>query len=168
MFLLAWAAVPLFFFSFTSNILPTYILPSIPAIALMISTEYQPDSNKYTYSLHWPGWIIPITVITLILLFQDKLTDRSQKQAISDLSIIQPNSNGLVYLYSKPFSAGFYSQGKATLISTNEEVSDFLNQQEHPLFMIKRSKLPEFGEDKLARLELVKEYPRWLMYQKKR
>lgn len=160
-FLFSWAAIPLIFFTFTSNILPTYILPAIPAVSLMLAYEYVGDPDA---AIHKAGWLAPVLIITLGILFSDRINGRSQKQVVTDYSILDSGHNHLTYLYSRPYSASFYSNGTAELITTNIKINAYLDSSEDRIYVIKRNKLSNIDISTLVKFKLIKEYPRWLMY----
>lgn len=53
LFLLLWMAVPLIFFSAAQSKLPGYILPSVPAAALLV-TEYLAARREHKRKISWP------------------------------------------------------------------------------------------------------------------
>lgn len=163
-FVLVWAVMPLIFFSFTSNILPTYILPAIPAFSLILANQYQGNSST---AIHRAGWVLPIFIIILGILFSDRLNGRSQKQVVSDFSLLNSSHSRLTYLYSMPYSASFYSNGNAELIASIQKINTSLNNHEDRIYVIKRNKLPRIDISTLIRFKQVNEYPRWIMYRMK-
>ncbi|PWT95824.1 MAG: hypothetical protein C5B55_00750, partial [Blastocatellia bacterium] len=48
MFALAWLVLPILFFSFSSSKLPGYILPAVPAAALLIADRIQNGNSRWT------------------------------------------------------------------------------------------------------------------------
>lgn len=63
-FALAWAIVPILFFSFSGSKLPAYILPSLPAAALLAGERL----NLFVSGKASSGWTMRLTAAMLLLL----------------------------------------------------------------------------------------------------
>ena len=78
------------FFTFAGNILPAYVLPGVPAFALLLA---QPIAARDSRVVH-AGWLIPVVFLMLgpYVLF-DRIADRSQRDLIELVHEIGNSSN---------------------------------------------------------------------------
>ncbi|HIF9209281.1 TPA: ArnT family glycosyltransferase, partial [Photobacterium damselae] len=112
-FLWCWMLAPLFLFTFAGNILTSYVMPSIPAFALLLS-RYQSEQplNKQIYAI---GLITPILLFITAITLGLGLTGKTADNHLLAIWRQQPehNQSALVYFDKRPFSAQYYSNGKA-------------------------------------------------------
>jgi len=117
--LVLWVLIPLLFFSFAGNVIWTYMLPSLPAFAILITDFILKKVNvksaeKLIIFCLFTVSIIKIAFLTHIYLY-GYVYDRTAKYFIEDMK----NNNiplDKVYFSEKiPFSARFYGRGKFNL-----------------------------------------------------
>jgi 4-amino-4-deoxy-L-arabinose transferase-like glycosyltransferase len=132
-FLLLWLLWTPFFFTFSSSLIHTYILPSIVPIALLIS-HYWPNYRYKTLSLRL-SLIFPIIVVIATSIFL--LENRAKYYLKTDKYILEHNilyQNKLYYLNQKSYSSQFYSKGKIQNISYEDFES--LKSEQEPFSII--------------------------------
>ncbi|MBD5770380.1 ArnT family glycosyltransferase [Marinomonas colpomeniae] len=136
-FLLLWLLSPLLFFSFSGNILASYVMPAMPATALLlVHLHSERPLPNWLYKI---GFITPLLLIILIsALNLEWVHPRSQNQILT-LWKQQPEAiqNDLFYLHKRPFSGQYYSSGKAKQRLAN--LNAWLPSQ-HQSFFIVQSK----------------------------
>ena len=114
-FLWSWLLAPLLLFTFSGNILWSYVLPGIPAMALLIVLNQQ--VLKLTAKHYVVGLVMPIAlgllVIAMALGFEVKSSEKNLLNTwrTHSLSTELP----LYYLNKRPFSGQFYSDGEAKI-----------------------------------------------------
>ncbi|WP_330926390.1 glycosyltransferase family 39 protein [Candidatus Sororendozoicomonas aggregata] len=126
-FLLLWFLCPLFFFSFARNIIWTYTLPTVPAMAFALAERGQHRWH------HLPRWLtacsalIPLLVIGVMpyLMTSDQI--KSQKILLNYVHQQSVSYSGILYLHGTPFSGHFYSRGSAKDLSGSEELTRLIN-----------------------------------------
>ncbi|MGC4047469.1 MAG: glycosyltransferase family 39 protein [Armatimonas sp.] len=112
-YLVCWALTPLVFFTLSGNILYTYVLPGLPAFAILLTLGIRrPDRAALG--------AVAAAVITGVLIVAGVIALNSGKlRSPSDKALIQTakpsESNPLLYLQEPPNSAWFYSEGKGVL-----------------------------------------------------
>ena len=122
-YLVAWTVAPLLFFTSARNILEAYVLPGLPAFALLATLLVFAAADRAPWMsrlwllgllcpLLWVGWLATST--------QPEL--RSQRALLRQWDATTP----LVYLGSRPLSANFYSHGKAQLAESPEAMRRWL------------------------------------------
>lgn len=111
LYLLCFALVPPLFFTFASSVLPTYLLPPMPALALLLASWWQQRRPQASpRGLVAAALALPLLCALGLPLFNARLAaDRSQQQLLAQL----PPRAAVVYFPRRPFSAEFYSQGRA-------------------------------------------------------
>ncbi|MEH6443550.1 MAG: glycosyltransferase family 39 protein [Oceanospirillaceae bacterium] len=115
-FLYCWLLSPLILFSFSGNILWTYVLPGIPAFALLLARFQMrcPLALKYYYLGLFTPLLILLGVAVIALRPMNK---PSQKPLIQTWQQqLEYKNSTIYYLKNLPFSARYYTKGKAKLI----------------------------------------------------
>lgn len=113
-FLLLWMLTPLVFFSFAGNILPAYVLPGMPALALLLG-RWLSTRPSLTAT---PGFLVPGAFAAAAALgFLQSVDHRSQRDLVQYHREHRPGHD-LVYYPSAPHSAAFYSRGTVRSIGS--------------------------------------------------
>jgi 4-amino-4-deoxy-L-arabinose transferase-like glycosyltransferase len=123
-YLLLWAFMPAVFFTMAGNIIWPYVMPGMPALALLVGGWLTTRTNQ---NLVRTNLAVGLT-ITMVLAagfnismpFTGRSNDLAAKTLIQDYRSRDPKGLPLIYLGHRPFSAAFYSQGKALLEKTPE------------------------------------------------
>lgn len=123
LFLLFWMLSPLILFTFASNILIAYVLPGIPAMALLMSELSLYHSRKLMLLFSTSTVVVMVAII--YSLTTPMLESRSDKELLS-----HRNSPKLAvyYLNHVTYSGKYYTEGKA------RQTSDFNHQK--PFYMV--------------------------------
>jgi len=121
-FYLLWALFPMLFFSISGNVLATYVLPGLPALAILLAIYFKKKplfiNAKIRNRVINLLYIVPILiVIILIYTSQNRSIIRTEKFLIQEHANIAKDNEPLFYLRREPFSARFYSQGEIIFIS---------------------------------------------------
>lgn len=133
---LLWSLAPLLFFSFAGNILWTYALPALPAMALLaarwLTQRFAPDATHRCLSL---GLLLSTLLLAAgtAFLYARKADDwhTSQQLVARSVDILQGKTQpGLLFHPMRPYSATFYSRGQAELIPASSKLAERLAQQD--------------------------------------
>ncbi|GAA5216460.1 glycosyltransferase family 39 protein [Corallincola platygyrae] len=119
-FLWSWMLAPLILFTFSGNILYSYIMPGLPAMALLI-VHYQ-SRLCWSPKVFLVGCLTPALLLAAsVALLTEAIPPNSQKPLLQAALQTQPEiaNTPLYYLKERPFSGQFYSQGKAKLLAAN-------------------------------------------------
>ena len=136
--LLCWTLTPLALFSFSGNILWTYVLPCCVPQALLVALYWR-HANHSPRAL-FAGLTTAILLAIYLPMLALGLTSKNAQQALIQAWKAQPESAGgteLYYLGKRPFSAQFYSSGKAKLWRKPSA-----DQQQQDWFIASREALP--------------------------
>lgn len=112
-YLLCFALAPGCFFTLAGSVLPTYVLPGIPALAVLLAEFWMVrDAGLPVRRLAAIALALPLS-FALFLSALDPLFvgDKSQQLLLSQL----PPRASVIYLDRRPYSAQFYSEGRAKL-----------------------------------------------------
>ncbi|MFV2031474.1 MAG: phospholipid carrier-dependent glycosyltransferase, partial [Gammaproteobacteria bacterium] len=110
LFLVLWMSSPMVLFTFAGNILPAYIVPGLPAVGLLMIKIYDVKRiNSGKFLLLVGPAVLLILNLYIILVGADKYSDKSLLENGFD------STQALYYLDSRPYSAQYYSDGKAKL-----------------------------------------------------
>ncbi len=161
-YLLMWALFPAVFFTFAGNILPSYVLPGMPALALLVAAYAQGGQHVW---LRHAGWLVPVVSLVLGVsgLFA-VVDDRSQRRLVADFQNLNTQAGKLVYVFSRPYSASFYSRGAARLVRQPAELDMILGNGRQDFLALKNSERRRLPERLLDRLSQVKGYPEYTLY----
>jgi len=121
-FYLLWALFPMLFFSLSGNVLATYVLPGLPALAIILAIHFQKrpffTNEKALHRTLNLLYIVPLLIIILLIYAgKDRTILRTEKFLIAEHAAIAKADEPLFYLKRKQFSARYYSQGKMVFIS---------------------------------------------------
>ncbi len=172
-YLILWAFSPMIFFSLADNILWTYALPGLPAFALLVSQKLldaplsgtpDPSAGRKARVFMACGILTPLVFGLLITVWFFFPFKNSQKQLVAAYLALRSNSDSqLVYIYERPYSAEFYSYGKALKAGSPGECRPFLQTGARNFFAIEKKRLPNLPEDIAQRLTRVGTYDKFLL-----
>jgi 4-amino-4-deoxy-L-arabinose transferase-like glycosyltransferase len=165
-FLLIWAVTPMLFFSLAGNILWTYVLPGIPAFALLAADLLEgvthPSGNgRSKWLLASAGLATPVFFTALVLLMPVETAKVSQKDLVYGYIKARPSQvSQLVYLSRRPYSAEFYSGGRALEANGAKGAEPFLHSGAN-FFVIEKSSLLRMPGWFKSRLVKVGDYGKY-------
>jgi len=115
-FLLMWIISPIILFTFAGNILPVYVLPGIPAIGLFILLNINFIHLKNANLVFIAGPLMLLIILSVIVIsFGENESDKNLlKQGVD-------STHPLYYFKKRPYSARYYSNGKAEVINATPE-----------------------------------------------
>lgn len=123
-YLLLWAFMPAVFFTMAGNIIWPYVMPGLPALALLVggwlATRAKQQLVRTNLALGLTITMLLAVGFNVSMPFTGRSNDLAAKTLIEDYRSRDPKGLPLIYLGHRPFSAAFYSQGKAQLEKTPE------------------------------------------------
>jgi 4-amino-4-deoxy-L-arabinose transferase-like glycosyltransferase len=130
-YLLGWTLAPLLFFTLARNILEAYVLPGLPAFALLTALLLV----RAGCTRRWlrPAWglalLWPLLGCGVLWAYPEWMAQRSQKALLQHWTPGTP----LVYLAVRPLSANFYSKGQAVLAASPADMQRWLDNRQATL-----------------------------------
>lgn len=127
-FLCICALAPLLFFTFSSNIIYPYALPSIPFLALLLAQLTQKDRNG-TYLFFWSSVVGSLFLIaTGLFLLKPQWVEHSQYRVVAMVRNKVHNKDFKLIYWAKKldYSAQYYSNGKALITDNPQQLQTLL------------------------------------------
>jgi len=121
-----WSIFTMTFFSLAGNTLWTYILPALPALAILLAIYLE----KIDFTIRVKNfnllYILALTVPSLLLIANLVLIAKpnllpTEKFLISYYQTLAAPDAKLYYMLERPFSAQYYSHNKAFLVSNTKK-----------------------------------------------
>jgi hypothetical protein len=136
-YLLLWALAPLVFFSFAGNILAAYVLPGLPAFALLMSDALGRRQGQHAgLVLLVPGLFV-VAILSGVI---ERANYRSQKDLV-DFQFRRSPSSELHYYPKLPHSAAFYSAGRAKAVHTTAELAALVSSGADTYVAMRKNRL---------------------------
>lgn len=166
-YLFLWSIAPMVFFTLAGNILWTYVLPGIPAFAMLVAQIWPQQNNALQAVQENRPQILAKVAISMAILFSLTLLIMStnlipnrkcQKELIKVYQALHAPEAKLVYLYKRPYSAQFYSQGEAILINNLSETEKFFQNKQRDYFVIRKKQLHQLTDQFSAKVENLGHY----------
>ena len=122
LFSLAWLLLPIIFFSFSGSKLPGYIVPAVPAAALLVSDRLTTVRNS-----KWPLVIAGTTVALVLIVLHFAAAPYANRESVRDLLALadaRGYANAPVLAQrSDDRSAEFYAYGRVIYGANGEPVT---------------------------------------------
>jgi len=171
-YLLFWAITPMVFFSLSGNILYTYVLPGLPAFAILV-TEILSLRFSITV-MQRSKWLLGTVFIPVIgLIFLGILRaapdtfnfEKNQKPLVDFYQQSRSSDNSrLVYVGRRVYSIDFHTQGKAKRTDVNQLTLLWLQANTVEDYMIvPKSKLPSLPKGVLQACDTIKTYRNYVL-----
>lgn len=158
-YLVVWMLAPMVFFTLAGNILWTYVLPGLPAFAMLTAEQLQHGSQLMSEK---PVFALPVlrwTASCMLLLYALALimvtlgygpAAMSQKSLIATYQHNGIKGKSLTYFFNRPASAEFYTRGLARLESEPKEAEKLFRNKVVDYFAIEKSDLERLPPSFLA------------------
>jgi len=163
LYCLLWMTAPLLFFTFSANIIWTYPLPGLPGFALLLA-DWFPLRSKYKAAL---ALCVPLGFFGLVAAYHYPDADffRSQKPLVEAYQQRALADEQLIYFNQRPYSAQFYKQGQAVLVTGIAELQARLTETNHDFYVIDNEQMNAVPEELQQRLSPIKHYLLFTLFQ---
>lgn len=143
-YLWLWALTPAVFFTFAGNVLWTYVLPGLPAFALLVANAWSAagEHRSRWLSMKAGALVMPVGLLLGVALIIPRVApDHSQKTLVTEyLAARGSDAQRLVYFEEAPQSAQFYARGRVTTVTAALDLERFLHDGARDFFVFKDSK----------------------------
>jgi 4-amino-4-deoxy-L-arabinose transferase-like glycosyltransferase len=144
-YLLCFVLAPLLLFTMARNILETYALPALPAFALLLQAWLLRREAKGASSRVWlAGLITPLVFGATLVFGHARVEAHSQHDMLSHW---KDSGAPLVYLFERPYSAEFYSSGRAQVAHDSAAIARWIATDEPATLVVPESKLAAVAHD---------------------
>ena len=129
LYLLCWMLAPAVFFTLSRNILPTYFLPGLIGFGLIAAQAWQ--QRPATAGSARTALLALVTPLLsgVLLVAWSQSGFQSQQDIVSAYRQSLPQDAALVYFRQRPYSAEFYSQGRAGQVDDAGTLRGYLQRQ---------------------------------------
>ena len=162
-----WATTPMIFFTMAGNILWAYVLPGIPAFALLVAevVQRQPWAEKSMYKV--ASIVLTLFLLVSIVVSTEIGPDRNSQKKL--LRYFNRTSNGekLYYFHRRPFSAEFYSGGAAGEISSGSDIKNLFKDDQKAYLAVKDNRLMTIPEDIISKFDTKNKFNGYVLFQEK-
>ena len=168
-YLLLWAIAPMLFFTVSGNVLPTYVLPGLPAFALLLCEFWRPRADPMPKSGRSPRFAVELMLacgVGLLVVFVGVLvmqrdrfdTDLSHRGLVRIYTMMRGSESArLVFVGQRPISAEFYTSGKAVKVDGPQSLAAFRASPAADFFAVRESDLRGWTDgDRAGLLDLGK------------
>lgn len=156
-FLIVWAFWTPLFFTISSNILHTYVLPSAMPMMFLVVYYWDEFTRKkilINVALFFPA-VVFVAYFTLFATGQLDYKLNSDKYLIENLKVTTQNKEVPIYYWkSKNYSGQFYSNGKAQVVKTEIQLDSVLALNKSLIFMIQTKEQNEISKKLLDKMTL--------------
>ncbi|MDH3265589.1 MAG: glycosyltransferase family 39 protein [Gammaproteobacteria bacterium] len=152
--LLLWALAPILFFTFAGNILAAYVLPGLPAFALLLGDWL----SRRSYSTAHAGWLVPGLIVAAAMSgFFDAHVHKSQ-QGLIDYYYQNSASSTLYYFPVPPHSATFYSRGRVRSLQSDKDWLTYLATENAGSVAMRKRKQGDIPSDAKDCMEVERQF----------
>ena len=164
LYCLLWMLAPLLFFSFSANIIWTYVLPGLPGLALLLAGW--PTASPAAKPQSALVLAVPGVFLALVAYYQLGEADffRSQKRLVDAYRQVAAPDERLIYLKEKVYSAQFYLHGKAIELTDIPALQSTLDGGGHDYYVLRNVIAAELPETIKNRLQPVTAYGGFMLY----
>lgn len=139
-YLWAWALAPCVFFTMSGNILPAYVLPGLPAFALLVASTWSrwATASRVAHGFTVLGLVVPAAFAGVVL-FAPHMAARYSDQALIQQHATSPER--VVYLFERPDSGAWYTQGRARRLRDTAAAQSLVQSGTDELLLVPEQKL---------------------------
>ncbi len=171
-YFLLWAVTPMLFFTVSGNVLPTYVLPGLPALALLVADVWRPpadDSVALRPTVRHvlvTGLVICIAFVVAIGVLRGRMENELSHKALTRTVAAQRSGSDqrLVYMTQQPVSALFYSQGAATKVADAAALAPYLADPPADFYVLRERDVATLPAEVRARLAPLGDFGEYRLF----
>ena len=129
-YLLAWSITPCLFFTASGNILWTYVLPALPALAMLAAHWLAGDIRVRLVDAVLAAGVATIALLVGSYMLREAHNDswKTAKTVVTEYHLRNTQGWPLLFVSDRPYSASFYTGGKALRVAEFDELARRLDQ----------------------------------------
>ncbi len=129
-YLLVWSITPCLFFTASGNILWTYVLPALPAVAMLTAHWLAGDVRVRLVDAVLAAGVATIALLVGGYMLREAHNDswKTAKTVVAQYHARNTEGWPLLFVSDRPYSASFYTEGKALRVAEFDELVTRLDQ----------------------------------------
>ena len=155
------------FFTFAGNILITYVLPSLPAFALLVAEAWSAVGDERGRGSTTKLWslAIPVLVVLGLVFVEPRVAPQySHKALVAQYRALRANgAERLIYVKDAPESAEFYASGKVVTLKSLADLDPYLGDGTRDFYALTQQQF-DARADLAGRLTIVGRYGRYVLF----
>ncbi|MDD4914562.1 MAG: phospholipid carrier-dependent glycosyltransferase [Methylococcales bacterium] len=162
LYCLLWMLAPLLFFTFSANVIWTYVLPGLPGLALLVADQLQLKTvQRAVLTL-----CVPLGFLAVVIAYYLPGADffRSQKRLVEAYQQQAAADEHLVYLNEKTYSIQFYLQGIAIEVQDSADLNKMIAGGGHDFYVVRKPVFESLSAAAKARLTPVSHYGEFTLF----
>ena len=166
-YLVLWLLWTPLFFTFSKNIMHTYIVPILAPLALLVGQAWKDiDYKKLAIrsSLVFPS----LALIVFVLFYSTGRLDyhlNTDKNLLVDQDLLNPkNPYRVFYWKKKSYSGQFYSKGRARIISDSASLRSLISNSGRFALLISKADIKGIPKEYFEQMTLLKHNSRTSMF----
>jgi len=165
-YLWLWMLSSPVFFTFAGNVLITYVLPGLPAFALLVAETWNAvgDRQRGGAATKISSLAIPALMTLGVLFVIPRFApDHSHNALVAQYKALRASDAAqLVYVNEAPQSAEFYASGKVVTVKSMADLDPYLGDNKRDFYALTQEQLGE-RPDLRRRLTAVNRYGRHVL-----
>ena len=165
-YLWLWMLASPMFFTFAGNILVTYVLPGLPAFALLVADAWSAvgDERGHGASTKVSSLATPVLLVLGLLLVLPRVApEYSHKALVAQYKMLRSSDAArLVYVNEAPQSAEFYASGKLVTLKSMADLESYVGDGTRDFYALTQRQFDE-RTDLTGRLTIVGRFGRYLL-----
>lgn len=170
-YLAAWTLAPMLFFTLSRNVLPSYVLPGLPAFALLVAFgpfaggQPRPLDRAERRGLVASALFAGAFAVAVIVLHDRVDRDYAQRGLVRAFVALRGDSDArLAYFGDAPVSAEFYSAGRAQRTADVPALGAYLADPRRDFVAMRESDAARLPGDQRERLAAVGHFGEFDLY----
>ena len=129
-YLLLWGVTPCLFFTASGNILWTYVLPALPALAMLTAYWLAGDARTRLIDAMLAAGVVTTALLVCSYMVREARNDswKTAKTVVAQYQVRNTDGWPLLFVSDRPYSASFYTGGKALRVAEFDELARRLDQ----------------------------------------
>jgi len=165
-YLTAWTLAPMVFFTVSGNVLITYVLPAMPAFALLVAALWRPAAGVAKPLRNDVRHMVVAGVVLCLLLVGALISQQRRFEVeLSHKALLRAYAGSrtsaaqrLIYVGTRPYSAEFYSAGRAVRVADVAALRPYLDDPTPDFIVLQARDAASLPDALRARLERVGDF----------
>lgn len=170
-YLLLWTIAPMILFTPAANILPAYVLPGLPAAALLLVTVWtdvwggHPSSKtKVAFLGGLVGMVALVLGVSILsVVAPNEIGLKSQKKFVQKATELAPDGK-VFYWQGRNYSSEFYTSGNSSVIHDLNSVIELANNGTRDVLAVRRKGSDQLEAQIDAQFERVGVFGRYVLF----